>query len=331
MLVKKRTRSMISIAYDSTILLLILLDVVLLGLDYLIVGHIGSIAAQQFHWEAYRTAYLTHYHQPLLDADEWFTLVLIAELVVRWLIAMVYSHHARWFFFPFIHWYEVLGCIPAFRVFRLLRVFAIGYRLYKMGFQILPDWVMNQARFYYDVVLEEISDRIIINVLDGVENELRNSTTHGPLIEEMLNQHRLLIQQATQELLIANVIPALQSRRSDIEAGIGTAVYEALHQVPELHSILRLLPGVGPLLNLQLQSIGRSMAINITHEILDNMIAEPNLRTGHAVFDPIAEHVGQLNFNTPKLKELLESLVFTSLDVVKKQVSVQQWKEKYPL
>lgn len=44
----------------------------------------------------------------------WF---LIIELLVRWAIAIINKHHKRWFFFPFIHWYEILAIIPQLRFY----------------------------------------------------------------------------------------------------------------------------------------------------------------------------------------------------------------------
>lgn len=43
--------------------------------------------------------------------------LLITEFFVRWGISIVYKHHKRWFFFPFIHWYEILAIIPQLRFY----------------------------------------------------------------------------------------------------------------------------------------------------------------------------------------------------------------------
>ena len=74
-------------------------------------GFVDSIVSYQQGW-----------HEPLKVAGGLFTIFLVAELVVRWLIAIVQKRYYRWFFFPFVHWYEVLGCAPQLRALRLLRV-----------------------------------------------------------------------------------------------------------------------------------------------------------------------------------------------------------------
>ena len=43
--------------------------------------------------------------------------------------------YPRWYFYPFLHWYDLLGCIPigSFRMLRLLRLISLTIRLQKMG------------------------------------------------------------------------------------------------------------------------------------------------------------------------------------------------------
>ncbi|MEZ5021997.1 MAG: hypothetical protein R2728_01825 [Chitinophagales bacterium] len=67
--------------------------------------------------------------------DLVFVGIFVLELSVRWTIAIFRNTYAKWFFYPFIHWYDVLGCIPlsSFRALRLLRVFSMFYRLNRLG------------------------------------------------------------------------------------------------------------------------------------------------------------------------------------------------------
>lgn len=60
-----------------------------------------------------------------------FVSIFIAELLIRWMVTIHQKTYHKWFFYPVIHWFDVLGCIPvgSFRWLRLLRVFSILYRL----------------------------------------------------------------------------------------------------------------------------------------------------------------------------------------------------------
>ena len=75
--------------------------------------------------------YKSQIHPNFLVYDLIFVSVYLSEFVLRWIIAIRRKTYYRWFFYPFVHWYDLIGCIPvgAFRWLRLLRVFSIVYRL----------------------------------------------------------------------------------------------------------------------------------------------------------------------------------------------------------
>ena len=78
--------------------------------------------------------YLTEVHQDFFAIDIWFVGIFLLELIIRWIIAIRQKTYFRWFFYPFIHWYDVLGCIPvgSFRFLRVLRIVSIVVRLQKL-------------------------------------------------------------------------------------------------------------------------------------------------------------------------------------------------------
>ena len=317
----------VGMAYDVFMLIMIVINLILLGIDALMMGQVGGSVAHVITEDGNLSIYRQHWHPLVALIDDWFTVILVVELAVRWLWAVMRSHYHRWFFFPFIHWYEVLGCLPAFRALRLLRAVVLAYRLHQMGYTILPRSWVRLGRFYYDVILEEISDRIIINVLDGIERELRQSTTHGALIRQIIDKHRPQLIAATGELLQLGLAPALAARTEDLQHAVGDAVYRALADVPELHQLMRLMPIVGTRLEQQVQAIGRRIGDNLTAELIRPFSAPA---TAHDPINPaiqsIAEHIGDLPLEASAIEALLESLVFESLDAVRKQVAVQQWK-----
>ena len=53
------------------------------------------------------------------------------EFAVRWALAVRRREVQRWFLFPLFNWYDALGLIPYFRIFRLFRVVSIYLRLHR--------------------------------------------------------------------------------------------------------------------------------------------------------------------------------------------------------
>ena len=124
-------------------------------------------------------------HENFLLYDLAFIAIFLAEFCVRWVAAVVRKIYTRWYLFPFIHWYDLVGCIPlgGARVFRFLRIFSILYRLQK--FEIID--IRNTAvyrfiTFYYNVFVEELSDRIVVKVLSDAQKDI---AAGSPLIEDI--------------------------------------------------------------------------------------------------------------------------------------------------
>lgn len=313
--------------YDILMMILIIINLLTIAIDHLLFTNTSLTMAnliQQTDWVYY---YREHWHAVIQSIDEWFTVYLVTELLVRWAIAIIFKHHHRWFFFPFIHWYEFLACIPTFRALRLLRAIVIGYRLYQLGYRVLPESWLKTGWFYYQVVMEELSDRIVLTILDGVERELKTGATHHHLLHNLVNQHRELIDQAMGEVLQANLSTALQAQQQQIALSVGKIVSKAISDTPELHNLLRLIPVVGSRLEQQLQSIGQRLGENITNGLIEPFAQQPTAaQPVNAALQTSASYIGQIKIDTPALEKLVESAVFESLAVIREQVKIQQWK-----
>lgn len=124
-------------------------------------------------------------HQNFLFVDLVFISIFLTEFMVRWVASIVRRTYLRWYFFPFIHWYDLVGCIPlaATRIFRFLRIFSILHRLHKFKIIDLNDTgIFRFVAFYYDVIVEELSDRIVVKVLTDAQKDIGAGS---PLIEDI--------------------------------------------------------------------------------------------------------------------------------------------------
>jgi hypothetical protein len=270
--------------------------------------------------------YRSYLHPWVIITEAWFIIFLITELAVRWAIAIVNKHHARWWFFPFIHWYEILAIIPHLRFLRLFRAGIIAYRLHELGYKVVPDNIRIKALFYYSVVMEELSDRVVITVIDGVRQELETSSSHKDIIHELVDHHRQLFTVALSSILQESLAKTLQAQQPIITQKVGIIVNQAIEDTPELTQLLRLIPIVGGRIEQQIQSIGQRLGENISAGLIEpftnGSVNQPN---ENYLF--IAEKVSELNIDNKYLEELVESVVFESLAAIRKQVKVKQWQQ----
>lgn len=317
------------LVYDVLMMGLIIINLVILGANAIILSDFGEGIAQSLNLISQREYYVENWLPLVKSIDRWFIYFLISELCIRWFIAIINKHHRRWFFFPFIHWYEVLAIIPQLRFLRLLRAGVIAYRLHELGYPVIPKKLLGRGKFYYDLMMEELTSRIVLTVIDGVEKELETSSSHHQLIHELIDHHRTQFADVLAETLQQSLASALQQQRNFIAENIGDIVHKSIDDTPELKNILRLMPVVGSLLENRIQAIGRRLAENITQGIIDPLAQHNTVprQLANPLITDIATRVSEIPLDSQKIDLLVESIVIESLEAVRKQVKVKHWQQ----
>ncbi|HAV16111.1 MAG TPA: preprotein translocase subunit SecA, partial [Acinetobacter nosocomialis] len=201
------------LVYDIFMVFIIIFNLFCLAANFFLMSSIGAWFFEHIHLPQVLSFYKTYLHPWVITTEAWFIGFLITEFFVRWGISIVYKHHKRWFFFPFIHWYEILAIIPQLRFLRLFRAGIIAYRLYELGYPVIPESWRKNGLFYYRVVMEELSDRVVITVIDGIRNELQTSSTHKQIIHELVNHHREQFTVTLTSILQESLATALKEQK----------------------------------------------------------------------------------------------------------------------
>lgn len=314
------------LVYDIFMVFIIVFNLFCLGMNFFLMSNIGEWFFNTIHLPNVLEFYRSYLHPWVITTEAWFIIFLITELVVRWTIAIVNKHHARWWFFPFIHWYEILAIIPHLRFLRLFRAGIIAYRLHELGYKVVPDNIRIKAAFYYSVIMEELSDRVVISVIDGVRQELETSSSHKKIIHDLVDHHRQLFTVALSSLLQESLAKTLQEQQPMITKKVGIIVNKAIEDTPELTQLLRLIPLVGGRIEQQIQSIGQRLGENVSIGLIEPFTAG-SAHNPNENYQLIAEKVSELNIDNHYLEELVESVVFESLAAIRKQVKIKQWQQ----
>ena len=322
--IEKTTGWWVAFGYDIFMMFIIVFNLFCLCANAFLMSNFGDWFFNEIHLPQVLQYYKTDLHPWVIKTESWFITFLIVELSLRWLIAIVNKHHARWFFFPFIHWYEVLAIIPYLRFLRLIRAGIIAYRFHELGYKVVPDAIMKRVLFYYRVVMEEISDRVVATVIDGIKQELDTSSTHKKIIHDLVDHHRELFAVTLAEILQESLATELDAQRNLITQNVGKIVRQAIEDTPKLTQILRLIPIAGGMIENQIQNIGQQLGENITQGLIQPF-TEGKPQQPNATYQLISNKLSQLSIDNHKLEELVESVVYESLESLKTQVLVKQW------
>ena len=312
-----------------------MLGLLILNLALIIFDSIYAFSAIEGFFESHTPGFHALYepvHENFLFYDLIFVGIFLSEFFLRWGYSIRAGVYDRWYFYPFIHWYDLIGCIPvgSFRFLRILRVISILYRLHQYNIiDVTSSRLYQFFNFYYEAFMEELSDRIVIKVLSGVQMEVRRGS---PLFERI--QHDIIyprrdmltgwisdrVAQAAQE----GYIPNRGALRSYLEDRVDTALKENL----EL-SRLRFLPVVGPTIQETLEEAVGDIVANVIHQILEDLASASNHAFIEDIVNVMMPDPDRMKENSPE-NEALINLILEILDAVKAQVRVKHWREELP-
>lgn len=309
----------------------LILDLVMLGLLFINLAWLifDALYATNFvyhqlgvHFPAVIDAY-DPIHNNFLLVDLVFIGIFFTEFCFRWAVAIIRKEHLRWYFFPFLHWYDLVGLIPTggTRLFRFLRILSILHRLHK--YEIID---LNQTAifrfftFYYDVFVEELSDRIVVKLLSDAQKDI---SAGSPLLDDITNQvlapRRPVITQ-----WMAGIINHLGQSISNDEHGdvirehVRKSVGKAVRGNAQVSS-LNYLPIIGKTIENTLEQsvtdIVTSSLVNLLSD-LDSERIDHFISVGMHDYTPTAD----------ALDEEVLNVVNECLELVKAHVSQQRWK-----
>lgn len=249
-----------------------------------------------------------------------FLLVFAVELFARWAAAVKRRSFARWWVYPLVHWYDVLGILPLqqFRVFRLFRLVSIYVRLRRS--EVVPvgdDFVSRGVAWIADAVSEEVTDQVALRVLDLAQREVEAGALSAVTRRALLPRRAEVREQIVARLAEVLSDPELHERLgSFLRVNLDRAVASspALRRVPLPDSVLTpLVRTVGEVVyDAIVETLTASLASEEGREALDAVVDE--------VMEAFTETVGR-----GEIERLVEATVVDLLQEMKAAVAVRRW------
>ena len=310
---------------DLAMIVLVVLNLSLILFDWLFSA---QPVEQALMWLApsFTVFYRDTIHNDFIFWDLIFVSIYLTEFTVRWIIAVARQTYHRWFFYPFAHWYDLLGCIPVggFRWLRILRVISLLYRLQRTGIVDLRyTWLGFTVLKYYRIVVEEISDRVVINVLDGVQREVREGS---PLVHRIESEVLVPRRHELVDFVASRLVDIVARTHGQWRQGLGDYLSQltddAVARTPS-GARLAAIPVAGPRALALLGDTVRELGVALTDQLVEDLTDPANRDTLDDLIDGILRHAAG---DREQLDQLIRDTLLDVLDQVKAQVAVQQWK-----
>ncbi len=314
---------------DLFMILLVLFNLTWIIYDYSFRFEIVQSLTERINPSFY-SMYKERVYPNFILYDLIFVAIFLLELSIRWIIAIVQKTYEKWFFYPFVHWYDVLGCIPlsSFRFLRFFRVFSMFYRLQRLGIiDVTSTYLYKKFTKYTGVVVEEISDRVVVNVLSGVQDEINKGTpVVDRIITEVIRPKQDILVKWMSEHINDATTQVFMHNQAELKEYVENLVARAVKENKEI-SRLKYIPGVGNLAAAAIEHSISDISFNVITESVKDMATS---KENKAVIEMTNAVLNAFVTASKKgsLDELVTGIADESIEVVKDQVLIKQWKLK---
>jgi hypothetical protein len=324
---KKRRLALIII--DVFIMIVLIINLNLIVFDALFELEIVNTFFRQ-NLSAFYFWYDSNIHAYFYEIDLAFISVFLAEFFVSWAISVARKEYHKWFFYPIFHWYDLIGCIPigSLRFVRILRVFSILVRMHNLRLiNLFKTYIFVKAKKYYDIIVEEVSDRVVVNVLNGVQEEI---ATGGPVMDDILKKVIRPKEEVIVEWVARRIEYALRTtiiqHKEEIEKYVDYAITEGLQKNASVRTIDRL-PLVGRAVNQIVDETISNVVYNIIETGMNDLASKKNRRILKESTDILLSSL-EMRDQDEQLNKVLTEISHDVIEIVKKQVMVKKWKLK---
>ncbi|TVP56756.1 MAG: hypothetical protein EA349_07705 [Halomonadaceae bacterium] len=311
-------------ALDAVMLILLFINLTWLLLDSLYA--VNGIQDMVRQGAPDLAAFYDPIHRNFIFYDLIFVSLFLSEFALRWGHAVVKGTYQRWYFYPFIHWYDLVGCIPTSgaRVLRILRVVSILYRLQKYGIiDLSKTRLFEFFNFYYEALLEELTDRIVIKVLSGTQVEVqRGSPVLHRIQQEILLPRRQQLVDWLSEKVAEGARHGYVPKHQDLRRYLEENVAEAMNQNKDLKP-LRYMPVIGTWASHALDRAVGDIVAQVIHQILSDLAS----RNNHAFVEDLVEvFINEQEEPDSASSQQVVAAVVEVLELIKDQVRIKHWR-----
>ena len=230
-------------AWEALVVLLVCANLALILFDGLFALAPLNQALQSV-LPGFHAFYDSRIHAHFAFIDLCFVAIFLFDVLLGWAVAIAERRYARWYYYPFAHWYDVLGCIPlaGLRWLRVLRIGVLLIRLQRLGLIDMRRWALyGFLNRYWQLLLEELSDRVMVKLFSRLQQEIGASDDLSRrLINGVIRPRKQRLLDDLSRRLQGMLENGYRSNRGAIDGYVSALVHQALMNNEELRKLRRL-------------------------------------------------------------------------------------------
>lgn len=311
------------IIIDVLMLIVLSINLFFIIFDWLFSYNLINIFLK-FHFHSFYNAYLP-FHFYFWKIDLIFVTIYWIEIFAQWIYHLIFVKNQKWYHYPYRHWYDIIGSIPigTLHWLRILRVFSIIYRLHKLKLiDITKTFTVRTLNRWIDILSEEVSDRVVVNILSGVQNEIKqgnpifdkiNHEVIKPRIDNLVAISIEKLNEVTQNIHL--------NYNEDLKNYIDEKVEKSVENSKDVNKLSRI-PVVGNSIELSLKNAISDIIYDIINQVLSDLKNENKQET----IEELIRLIYNSLLDSKENNQIVIQSLIDSLEIIKEQVKVQQWK-----
>lgn len=310
---------------DVIMIVLILLNLFLMGFDLAFTTRFFRAIIFNISKELH-DFYYNVIHPDFLFYDLFFVIIFLLEFLIRWGYYIYTKKIDKWYYFPFYFWYDLIGCIPlqAFRFLRLIRIISLIIRLQKKGIIDIKEawWYKIYIKYYY-IFVEEISDRVTVNVISRTQDEIKAGT---PITEQIITDVIFPKQEIIAKWIAERVKFASKHIYINKKEGIRDYVAKSVKQAVENNKEITDLEKI-PILGKQISKALETSISDITYSVIEKTIEDMSENKSEEIINEVLDMSLKTILhptNADKFEETVTEIAVESLELVKEQVKIKR-------
>ena len=202
------------------------------------------------------------------------------------------------------------------------------YRLQKLGvINLKKTYLYQLLKKYYDILVEEVSDRVVVSVLEGVQDEIqRGGPITDKMITEVIKPHKAPLVEWLSQRIRRITDQNYRLHKNNIKQYINNLVKESIEKNDEIKRIEKI-PFIGSSITNTLEKAISDITFNAINSAVEDLISDHNNKVIEDITD-IAFEMVFMEEKDEKINEIVRDIALQSLELVKEQVKIQQWKIK---
>jgi len=266
-------------------------------------------------------------HEDFYFYDGIIVSIFIGEFLIKWAYSIYKKQYGKWFFYPFANWYDILGCFPtgSFRILRLFRIIGLTYRLHRWEVVDLNDYALfNTLVEYYEIIMEELSDRVVITVLRQAKKEAeKGQPLTATIAQEIIQPKKEALAKVIAQQIQTGIKEKYPTYQPTLHQHIDKVVQEKIRKNPAVQKIEKI-PLVGTQTQQTLQTAVGEIVFGVINQLIVDLAADQN----NAVLKEVVQSTLEVLLTKQAFNknDLNQKILLEIIDLIIERVGIQKWR-----